>query len=133
MTTEPTATTDESPVRFLVASALVYLALAALVAILAGRYRFALAVLAGGGVSLLNLLWLKRHLGQLLLRSGGRGSALLAQFNLITRLTVTALLLYLLIVPAKLNIAGLFTGLSALFVAVLAYTVAIITRRGKDQ
>lgn len=131
--TETTATEEQDPLRFLVISALVYLAIVASIALLAGYHRFALGAVAGGGVSLLNLLWLKRHLGQILRCSGGRGAGLLTQFTLIIRLTVTALLLYLLIVPANLSIAGLLTGLSALVVAVLAYTVAIITFRGKDQ
>lgn len=131
--TETKATDEQGPVRFLVVSALVYLTIVATIALLAGYHRFALGALAGGGVSLLNLLWLKRHLGQILRCSGGRGAGLLTQFTLIIRLTVTALLLYLLIVPANLSIAGLLTGLSALVVAVLAYTVATITFRGKDQ
>lgn len=129
--TETPAADDQDPLRFLVTSALFYLGIVAIVALSVGHYRFALGTLAGGAISLINLFWLKRHLGQLLGRTDSRMTGLTAQVNLVIRLTVTALLLYLLIVPAHVSIFGLVTGLAALFVAVLAYIVVTITRRGK--
>ena len=127
---ETTENADQGPVRFLVLGALIYLLIVAAVALAIGYSGFALGVVAGGTVSLLNLFWLRHHLIQILSISASRKAGLIAQIKLVTRLTVTAILLYVLIVPARLNIAGLVTGLSALFVAVLTYLVAIITRRG---
>jgi hypothetical protein len=110
----------------------VYLLLVSAVALLLGFPDFAAGTLAGGAVSLVNLFWLRRHLVGILQLTGVK-AGILSQLKYLNRLAITGILLYLLIVKAGINIAGLVTGLSALFAAVIAYLVTIITPRGKNQ
>jgi hypothetical protein len=131
MTTEPTAPPEPGPLRFLARAAVLFVTAVAVAATGFGQVHFAIGVLAGGALALANLFWLRRHLAQVL-RLEGAKAGLLAQLKLATRLGMTALLLYLLLVPLNVNVAGLLTGLSALFVAVIAYLLTILTRRGKD-
>jgi hypothetical protein len=110
----------------------VYLLVVSAAALLLGFPAFAAGTLAGGAVSLVNLFWLRRHLVGILQLTGAK-AGILSQLKYLNRLAITGILLYLLIVKAGINIAGLVTGLSALFAAVIAYLVTIITPRGKNQ
>lgn len=130
---ETTAPSDNTTFRFLVVASLVYLIVVVAAAFLLGYACFARAVAAGGAVALMNLFWLRRHLSQIFCLPNGRGAVLMTQIKLASRLAVTTVLLYVLIVTARLNVAGLVTGLSTLFVAVLVYILVNITRRGENQ
>lgn len=132
MTTEPTAAPEPGPLRFLARAAALFVVVVAAAAALFGHGRFAVGTLAGGALALANLFWLRRHLSQVLQLDGAK-AGLLAQLKLATRLGMTGLLLYLLLVPLNVDIAGLLTGLTALFAAVIAYLFTTLTRRGKDQ
>lgn len=74
--------------------------------------RQSLAIAAGGMVSLINFVWLRRHLG-LIFTVSPRAAPFLSALKFLLRFAFLGIVVYLLLVPGKLPAAGLLTGLSA--------------------
>jgi hypothetical protein len=85
--------------------------------------KFALGVLLGGFISILNFHWMERGLRGLFQKTGGnvKGPVLIKYY---IRLASTAIVLYFLIAYETVNVIGLLIGLSVVVINIL-FTVII--------
>jgi MFS superfamily sulfate permease-like transporter len=88
-----------------------------------GTFKFALGVLLGGFISILNFYWMKRSLSRVFEKLSGNVKGAVV-FKYFIRLTLTAIILYFLISSDIVNIIGLVIGLS---VVVITIVVTVIT------
>ena len=94
-----------------------------------GTFKFALGVLLGGFISILNFYWMKRSLSRVFERlpANVKGAVV---FKYFIRLALTAIVLFFLISNDTVNIIGLIIGLS---VVVLTIVVTVITTLSKKN
>ena len=88
-----------------------------------GTFKFALGVLLGGFISILNFYWMERSLRRVFEKLTGNVKGAVV-FKYFIRLTLTAIILYFLISSDIVNIIGLVIGLS---VVVITIVVTVIT------
>jgi ATP synthase I chain len=89
---------------------------------------FAVAVLLGFGVVLMNFLWTKKAVGSVLL--GGQGRAFVT-LSFVAKFAVTGAVLYVAIIQLHLDVVGVLLGLSTLLVASLL--LPLLARRTRRQ
>jgi len=96
----------------------VLLAVATALSLVFFSYKFALGILAGGLISIVNFYWLAKDLKALFERFSGTGKS--KQFILVRyffRLVVTAVVLFLVITKVSVHVIGLVLGLSTVIVS----------------
>jgi hypothetical protein len=101
----------------------IFLAVVFIPSLIFGTFKFALGVLLGGLISIINFYWMGRSLRGAFYKTGGsvRGNVV---FKYFIRLLLTAIVLYLLISKEVVNIIGLLIGLSVVVLTVV-FTVII--------
>ncbi len=95
-----------------------------------GSGRFAAGILAGGILAIGNFYWLKNTLRRVL-QLQPRQAGSFAQFRYLLRLALVALVLYLLIVHARIDIIGLILGLSVLVVVIMGLSLYMLLDKGE--
>ena len=99
-------------------------------AYLLGSMRFAAGVLAGGVLALANFFWLRvtlRRAFHLTPKSAGRS----IQWRYLLRFSLTALIIYALIVFARVDLIGLLLGLSLLVIVITVLSFYLIADKGE--
>jgi len=94
--------------------------------------RQAAAIGAGAVVSLINFLWIRRHLG-LLLSVTPRVAPVLSTLRFLLRVAVLGVTVYLLLVYGKLPVTGLLIGLSAPVVGSMFHLASHLRKGGSSQ
>ncbi len=83
-------------------------------------WKFALGVLAGGGVCLANYQLLWRHARSSITLTAKQGSSYMIK-RYILRLALTGAVLYVLVAVARVDVLGLLLGLSVIMLGVMSY------------
>ena len=90
--------------------------------------KFALGMLLGGFISILNFHWLVRDLRKAF-RNITEKSNSLVMFKYYIRFGVTAVALYFIITSDIVDIIGLVVGLSTVVIAIVITTIALYTKK----
>ncbi len=85
---------------------------------------FALSVLIGGVICMINFQWLYRHAKAAVTLSASSGKSFMTR-RYILRLGIMAAVLYGLVAILKVNIVGLLLGLSVVIMAIVTYACYI--------
>ena len=93
-----------------------------------GTFKFALGVLMGGFISILNFYWMKRSLSRVFEKLSGNVKGAVV-FKYFIRLAVTAIVLFFLISSDIVNIIGLVIGLSVVVITVVATVITTLTKK----
>lgn len=97
---------------------------------LLGSGKFAAGILAGGILALGNFYWMRNTLRRVLhLQPSQAGS--FAQLRYLLRLAFAALVLYVLIVHASIDITGLILGLSVIVVTITGLSFYMLLDKGE--
>ena len=90
--------------------------------------KFALGVLLGGFISILNFYWMERGLRGLFQKTGGnvKGSVLIKYY---IRLAITAVILYFLISYETVNVIGLLIGLSVVVINIVITVIFALAKK----
>jgi hypothetical protein len=93
-----------------------------------GTFKFALGVLLGGFISILNFYWMKHSLSRVFEKLSGnvRGTVV---FKYFIRLALTAVILYLIISSNTVNIIGLVIGLSVVVITIVVTVIATLAKK----
>jgi hypothetical protein len=91
-------------------------------------YKFALGILLGGFISIINFHWLVRDLRKAF-RSLSEKSNTAVMFKYYIRFGVTAIALYFIITGDIVDIIGLLIGLSTVVIAIVITTVALYSKK----
>jgi hypothetical protein len=96
-------------------------------AIIFTPFKFALGILLGGFISILNFHWMERGLQGIFQRKSGnvKGSVLIKYY---IRLAVTAVVLYFLIAYQTVNVIGLLIGLSIVVINIIICVITSMTK-----
>lgn len=86
-------------------------------------------VLAGGGIAILNFLWLRNVLQRILGLLPAK-PMLYAQLRFIARISLSGVVLYLAITSGWFSIAGLLVGLSVIVINIVALSLYGAVRAG---
>ena len=107
----------------------IFLAVVFVPSLIFGTFKFALGVLLGGLISIINFYWMGHSLRGAFYKARGsvRGNVV---FKYIIRLLLTAIVLYFLISKELVNVIGLIIGLS---VVALTVVFAVITTYSKKN
>ncbi len=91
-------------------------------------FKFALGVLLGGFISILNFYWMERSLRRVFEKLAGnvKGSVV---FKYFIRLALTAIILYFLISSDTVNIIGLVIGLSVVVITIVVTVITTLTKK----
>lgn len=119
------ATINEArlPARILQAS-IVLLAIATATGFFFYTASVGLGVLAGGGIAIINFVWQRRTLGQLLEQQAAAApSAGATAIRYLLRLSITAVILYAVLTSGRFSIIGLLVGLSVIVAVIIALTL----------
>ena len=86
-------------------------------------WKFALGILLGGFISIINFHWLGRNLQGVFKNMGGnvKGPVMIKYY---IRLAITAVALYFLITGDTVNVAGLLIGLSVVVINIIFTVIA---------
>jgi len=79
-------------------------------------------VLAGGSIAIINFVWQRRSLGQLLQQEAVPSAATTA-IRYLLRLSITAVILYIVLTSGHFSIIGLLVGLSVIVAVIIALTL----------
>ena len=93
--------------------------------------KFALGVLLGGVVCIVNYQWLYRHARSAVSLTARQGRSFMAK-RYILRLTTTGAFLFALIALLKVDIIGLLLGLSVIMLGIMSYACFIYIFAGGD-
>ena len=90
--------------------------------------KFALGVLLGGFISILNFHWMERGLRGLFQSTGSnvKGPVLIKYY---IRLAITAVVLYFLIAYETVNVIGLLIGLSVVVITIVITLIFALTKK----
>jgi chromate transport protein ChrA len=91
-------------------------------------YKFALGMLLGGFISVVNFHWLVRDLRKAF-KSLSEKSNSAVMFKYYIRFAVTAIALYFIITGDIVDIIGLLIGLSTVVIAIVITTVALYSKK----
>jgi hypothetical protein len=96
-------------------------------AVIFAPFKFALGVLIGGFISIVNFHWMERGLRGLFQRTGGivKGPVLIKYY---IRFAVTGVILYFLIAYETVNVIGLLIGLSVVIINIITIVVTSLTK-----
>ena len=90
--------------------------------------KFALGVLLGGFISILNYFWMERSLRRVFEKFTGNVKGVVV-FKYFSRLALTAIILYFLISSDIVNIIGLVIGLSVVVITIIVTVIATFTKK----
>jgi MFS superfamily sulfate permease-like transporter len=93
-----------------------------------GTFKFALGVLLGGFISILNFYWMGRSLRRVFEKLSGNAKGAVV-FKYFIRLAVTAIVLFFLISSDIVNIIGLLIGLSVVVITVVVTVITTLTKK----
>jgi hypothetical protein len=93
-----------------------------------GTFKFALGVLLGGFISILNFYWMKRSLSRVFEKLSGNVKGAVV-FKYFIRLTLTAIVLFFLISNDTVNIIGLIIGLSVVVLTIVVTVITTLTKK----
>lgn len=123
----------DSVVTFLVTGSLALLAVITLVSYLLFSTPVALSALAGGAVAIVNLLWQRRSLGILLALTPADRPVASAMIRLMIRLSLTALILYLVVTSRWFSLWGLLAGLSVTVLCLFGLTLYLAIHTKENE
>jgi hypothetical protein len=91
-------------------------------------FKFALGVLIGGFISILNFHWLGQSLRGIFKNPGGnvKGPVMIKYY---IRLAITAVVLYFLISGNTVHVIGLLVGLSVVVINIIVTIISIYTKK----
>ncbi len=90
-------------------------------------YKFALGILIGGFISIVNFYWMEKSLrGAFGKKTGSIKGFIMAKYFL--RLALTGVILYFLITNETVNVIGLIIGLSVVIINIIAITIISLTK-----
>jgi hypothetical protein len=91
-------------------------------------FKFALGVLLGGFISIVNFYWMQRSLRGIFEKSAGniKGAVMLRYF---IRLALSAVILYFLISADTVNVIGLIIGLSVVMISIVQTVIITLTKK----
>lgn len=97
-------------------------------AIFLSHYKFALGILLGGFISIINFYWMERGLRGLFTDSSKnvKGPILVRYY---IRLALTAVVLYFLIAYDTVNVIGLLIGLSVVVINIIITLITIMAKK----
>lgn len=90
--------------------------------------KFALGVLLGGFISILNFYWMERSLRRVFEKLTGNVKGAVV-FKYFFRLALTAVILYFLISSDIVNIIGLVIGLSVVVLTIVVTVITTLTKK----
>jgi hypothetical protein len=93
-----------------------------------GTFKFALGVLLGGFISILNFYWMERSLRRVFEKLTGNVKGAVF-FKYFIRLGLTAIVLYFLISNDTVNIIGLIIGLSVVVITIVVTVITALTKK----
>jgi hypothetical protein len=93
-----------------------------------GTFKFALGVLLGGFISILNFYWMERSLRRVFEKLTGNVKGAVV-FKYFIRLALTAIVLYFLISTDTVNIIGLIIGLSVVVITIVVTVITTLTKK----
>ncbi|MRR14697.1 ATP synthase subunit I [archaeon] len=93
--------------------------------------QFALGVLIGGILCLINFQWLYQHAKAAVSLTTSKGKAFMAK-RYILRLAIMAAILYALIAHLNINVMGLLLGLSVVILGIITYACYIYIFAGGE-
>jgi ATP synthase I chain. len=93
-----------------------------------GTFKFALGVLLGGFISILNFYWMERSLRRVFEKLTGNVKGAVV-FKYFIRLALTAIVLFFLISNDTVNIIGLIIGLSVVVITIVATVITTLTKK----
>lgn len=120
---------DENIVTVLNFGSWVLLALMAGAGLLLVSGNFALGVLAGGGLAIVNFHWMHSIIRRALLLSANRAESF-ARMRYLLRLALAAIIIWMMIVHLKIDLIGLLVGLSVLVINIFALTLYRLISKG---
>ena len=91
--------------------------------------RFAIGILIGGSLALLNFFWLRIARGKILQMPVGQATRS-ANIRYLLRLSALGFILWALIVKANISIPGLLVGLSVLVIGIVLMTLYRLLHMG---
>jgi hypothetical protein len=96
-------------------------------AIIFTPFEFAMGILLGGFISILNFHWMERGLQSIFQRTSGniKGPYLIKYY---IRLGITAVVLYFLIAYGTVNVIGLLIGLSVVLINIIIFVITSLTK-----
>jgi hypothetical protein len=106
----------------------IILAIIFIPSLILGTFKFALGVLLGGFISILNFYWMKRSLSRVFERLSGNVKSAVV-FKYFIRLALTAIVLYFLISSDTVNIIGLIIGLSVVVLTIVLTVIITLTKK----
>ncbi len=93
-----------------------------------GTFKFALGVLLGGFISILNFYWMERSLRRVFEKLTGNVKGAVV-FKYFIRLALTAIVLFFLISNDTVNIIGLIIGLSVVVITIVVTVITTLTKK----
>ncbi|MCE1227059.1 MAG: ATP synthase subunit I [Geobacteraceae bacterium] len=81
-----------------------------------------LGILAGGSIAIINFVWQRRTLGQLLEQQVVPSAGATA-IRYLLRLSITAVILYAVLSSGRFSIIGLLVGLSVIVAVIIVFTL----------
>jgi len=91
-------------------------------------HRFALGMLLGGFISILNFHWLVRDLRKAFQSLSGKSNSVV-MFKYYVRFGVTAIALYFIITEDIVDVIGLLVGLSTVVIAIVITAIALYSKK----
>jgi hypothetical protein len=113
---------DENLISVLAAGCACLTLIMSAVGWLAVSGHFAIGILTGGSLALLNFFWLRIALGKILQLPAGQATRS-ANIRYIFRLSALGFILWVLITKAGISIPGLLVGLSVLVIGIVLMTI----------
>ena len=120
---------DENIVTVLYAGSWILLALMVGIGMLLFSRKFALGVLTGGVLAIVNFYWLHSIIKRALLLPAEKVSGF-ARIRYVLRLTIIALIIWTMIVRVGIDLIGLLVGLSVLVINIFALTIYRVSCKG---
>ena len=106
----------------------IVLAILFIPALIFAPFKFALGILLGGFISILNFYWMERGLRGIFTNTAGnvKGTVMVKYY---IRLALTAVVLYFLIANHTVNVIGLLIGLSIVVINILIILIITLAKK----
>jgi hypothetical protein len=95
-------------------------------------FKFALGVLLGGFISIVNFYWMQRSIRGMFEKPSGniKGAVM---FKYFIRLALSAVILYFLISTDTVNVIGLIIGLSVVMISIVQTVIFTLTKKNSFE
>lgn len=120
-------------VFYLISASVTLMALLTAACYLLATPAAAISALAGGMVAIVNLLWQQRALGALLNLPPSDRPALSAVVRFTIRISLTALVLYLIVTSRWFSVWGLLAGLSVTVLCLFGLTIYVAIQTKENE